>query len=516
MLPVRLNKSIMRLALYCAGLFIILFILNNQPVAVLHKQALRYVPHEATDDVLTGISLKTCYFFSTCSLGPEWRMVPKQLDWNKDTGKKWSFFTQQYLFVKSVPLTEIMGNDAVTKLTVKPDGSVVHEIEKFDPNRSNRFYYGLDVIFSSPIDPRHDWTIHATPISGIQGNVPVFITTKNSPGADQNGQPSLRVKDDGKFKILQVADLHFSSFEGICRDQFPEVPNCKADSRTLTFVNKVLDIEKPDLVVLTGDQIFGEDSFDSITTTLKYVQPFIERRIPYAITFGNHDDEGSMSREELMAFMKTLPFNVASEGPSDIDGVGNYILHVFSNNGPLINLYMLDSHKYSLSPKIPGYDWVKENQLEWLKKNKPDAPTGDVNPINMAFFHIPLPEYRNVQGGIVGNAKEGITAPKYNTGTRDVLQSLGISVVSVGHDHCNDYCTMDVKDGSQDDKIWLCYGGGSGEGGYGGYGGTTRRLRVFEMSTNEGVVKSWKRLETTPDEVFDVQTLVSGGKPIKE
>ena len=362
----------------------------------------------------------------------------------------------------------------------------------------------VDVVFNSAVDPRDEWTVLPTPLR-TSGTVPVFLTVKSGERVHRDTRPEIRM-EDGKLKILQLADLHLSSFDGVCRDQYPQISDeCKADERTMVFVNKLLDIEKPDLVIFTGDQVFGEDSFHVQSTVLKLVAPLIDRNIPYAAMFGNHDDEGSMTREELCAFFETLPMSLVERGPSDIDGVGNYVLSI-PRDDPKLTIYIMDSHKYSPKPRqLPGYDWIKENQLEWIKQRHQELGNTD---LSMAFFHIPLPEYTNLAQGYVGNFKEGITAPKYNSGARDVLQSLGVSVVSVGHDHCNDYCLKDVK---EDEGIWLCYGGGGGEGGYGGYGGTTRRARVYEIDGK--TITTWKRLETTL-ELFDRQVLVREGTPV--
>ena len=117
---------------------------------------------------------------------------------------------------------------------------------------------------------------------------------------------------------------------------------------------------------------------------------------------------------------------------------------------------------------------------------------------------------------IIGVLKEGVTAPRYNTGARRVLGKMGVSVVSVGHDHCNDYCLKNsiLVSSAEEDKqnsIWLCYGGAAGEGGYGGYGGTPRRARVFEVNSNSNNIYTWKRVEGDEEDVLDKQLLVSGG-----
>ena len=47
---------------------------------------------------------------------------------------------------------------------------------------------------------------------------------------------------------------------------------------------------------------------------------------------------------------------------------------------------------------------------------------------------------------------------RYNSGARQVLSEIGVSVASVGHDHCNDYCLQDTQQSLSpgDNKMWLC------------------------------------------------------------
>jgi predicted MPP superfamily phosphohydrolase len=313
----------------------------------------------------------------------------------------------------------------------------------------------------------------------------------------------LKINKSGKFKIIQLADLHLSTGFGKCLDIYPEIDypnkNCLADKLTLDFINQVLDLENPDMVVLTGDQIYGQDSFDSETTIFKVVKPLIERKIPYAMVFGNHDDEGdSLSREKLMDLIQSLPYSVSSAGPDDIDGVGNYEVIIGDNQDPQIILYMLDSH--SRVPGKIGYDWFKESQknyVELLSSSHSASP----NALKLAFFHIPLFEYRNIYNKNVdeyqGALVEGVMSPNINTDMFKTLKNVGVKLISVGHDHCNDFCF-------NNDDVTLCYGGSVGFGGYGGYGGYQRRIRIFEIDTNlNNQITTWKRVFPNFEETID-------------
>lgn len=392
----------------------------------------------------------------------------------------------------------------------------------------------LNVLFGrQSVDPRNGWEslnfpLSVTDISSSMGKLEtraqmdiaatdyhqyddeayVFYKPRMTKKIKQN-LPS--VKTNGKFKILQLADLHFSTGYGKCADPWPVFPgkleHCLADMITLDFVNEVLDLEDPDFVVLTGDQIFGEACPDSETALLKVVKPMVDRGIPYAAVFGNHDDEGgSLDRTELMNLLKDLPYSLSEPGPDDLSGVGNYVVDVPSSNSkssPVV-MYFLDSHAYPHG-KVRGYDWIKEDQINAVRTYHDEV--AHMKPIELVFFHIPLQEYRPPEGAqIIGSYKEGVMAGAINTGMYSTMRDLGIKFVSVGHDHCNDYC-MKGESTEERDGVWMCYGGGAGEGGYGGYGGTSRRVRLFEVDTRSGSILTWQRLQPNPNETINEITL---------
>lgn len=390
----------------------------------------------------------------------------------------------------------------------------------------------LNVLFGEDsVDPRPGWHLEKSwPLS--KGSTSAYLTYKFLDLEETRiMNEALRLGEEGRFKILQLADLHFSAGKSECRDEFPKHPTCEADSKTLRFIERVLDIESPDLVVYTGDQIMGDRSIrDSETSLLKAVAPAIRRKIPWAMVWGNHDDEGSLGRWALSKYVESLPYSIFQISPKDTKdnsfGVGNYFHQIIdpTTGKPAATLYFLDSHKYSTTGKVyPGYDWIKEAQWDYLRelydeKISPSLAKPSQKHLSMAFFHIPLPEYldfdsqkeANNRNPLVGNSKEAVMAPKYNSNAKKTLDHLGVSVTSCGHDHCNDYCLLDD---STSKKTWLCYGGGTGEGGYGGYGGTERRVRIYLLDGKNGDIHTWKRLNGNPNGYFDYQLMVSGGAP---
>lgn len=222
-----------------------------------------------------------------------------------------------------------------------------------------------------------------------------------------------------------------------------------------------------------------------------------------------------------MSLYESLPFSLSEAGPNTIDGVGNYFVEVLAhgnNKHSALTLYFLDTHSYSPDEAhFKGYDWIKPNQIEWFKTTADQLKDKHKHyskiHLDMAFIHIPLPEYGSQDQERLGAWKESITAPGFNTHFKDALVAEGVKVVSCGHDHVNEYCAMskDAKTGEGD--LWMCYAGGSGFGGYGGYNGYHRRLRVFEIDANEARISTWKRVEHgETGKRIDEQIIVDAGK----
>lgn len=408
---------------------------------------------------------------------------------------------------------------------------------KYGSHKSKDAVADINVLFGEDaIDPRPNWNFVESSIKDACTAVgySAFLTFRRGPKLDykKHYNKPLVMNDNDEFKILQVADLHFSTGIGVCFNAEPpsSTIGCHADPRTLKFIEKVLDIEQPDLVVLSGDQIFGLTAPDTETAALKAYSPFIKRKIPFAAVLGNHDAEGSLAAKELMQLFSALPYSVGVVGPESIDGFGNYVTTVQgkSNTSVALAFYFVDSHDYSQNKEeYPGYDWIKESQLNYMKEQAESIKDGVVEfekekvkqngviktkkHLSMAFFHIPLPEFKNTTETLVGTPREDSGSPLYNSGARDAFQKIGVKAISIGHDHCNDYCLLDKRQSpTEENQIWLCYAGGVGLGGY-GCSGYERRTRTYVFNTAKGEIKSWKRAEDEPAEKIDEQVLVSGG-----
>ncbi|KZL90380.1 metallophosphoesterase family protein [Clostridium magnum] len=275
----------------------------------------------------------------------------------------------------------------------------------------------------------------------------------------------LKFDTSRNFKIVQFADIQ-------------DGPN--TDPRTLELMNRILDKEKPNLVVLTGDNIDGkcktaEDVKKAITNISK---PMESRNIPWAVVFGNHDDEHfMMSKEQMMNFYMTFNYNVSQIGFKTENRVGNYnlLIHGSSSQAPKFNVYFIDSGKYSI---LGVYDYITKPQICWYKTiaNNLKKQYKKTIPAIM-FFHIPLQEFYTAYktGYIDGLRLESESTSSINTGLFDAIVNTGdVKGIFVGHDHSNTY-TAALN------NITLGY---AGNVGYATYGNPKlqKGARIFEIN----------------------------------
>lgn len=342
----------------------------------------------------------------------------------------------------------------------------------------------------------------------------------------------LRFDENGQFKILQVADMHYADGKTTpCEDVFPNQMASCSDLNTTAFVIRMIRTEKPNLIVYTGDNIFGSDATNAVKSLDAAFSVAIESNIPWAVVLGNHDQESTLTREGVMKHVVGMKNTLSRLNPTDgpaLDGFGNYNLEVSGTEGSslqnksVLNLYLLDSGDYSTVPSIGGYGWIKKSQQKWfmrtskkLKTAYMSKPQPQKQPApGLAYFHIPLPEYGSFDASnSTGVNQEGISSASINSGFFNTIVKAGdVEAVFTGHDHLNDFC-------GKLSNVNLCYGGGFGYHAY-GKTGWSRRSRVVQatLKTTEnggwgGVesIKTWKRLDDSHLSTIDVQVLWTTG-----
>lgn len=308
---------------------------------------------------------------------------------------------------------------------------------------------------------------------------------------------TLRFRRDGGFTVLQFNDTQDGP---------------KVDKRTIQLIETAAKKVRPDLIVLVGDNTNGDaktweehkQAINNIAST------FESTGIPWAVTFGNHDEDSTptsgMDEAKQLAFYMKYGNNLNVAGPKGVTGTGNMYLPIRSSKGKhdAYGIWMIDSGRYA--PKTmagqdfegyPTWDWVRMDQVDWYYRLSEQLEAQRRRKVpSYLFQHIALWEYRfmwwgGVDGrtdadhqrglkrhGIVGQRNEDECPGPFNSGLFNAIIARGETEgVSIGHDHINTYHGDYYG-------VTLAYGPGSGYGTYGLKGAEKNHLRggrVFQF-----------------------------------
>jgi len=303
----------------------------------------------------------------------------------------------------------------------------------------------------------------------------------------------LSFSPNGTFKIVQFTDTHLD---------FPEsYPG--TDAKTLMEkaavgvklgcmmkdINDILDAEKPDLVVFTGDNVLTPPALLK-KGWLHLTKPAVDRHIPWIAVMGNHDPENRPPVSAIVKMLSQLPGSLDVQGPPELGGGGNFILPLIWQQHPAAMLYFLDSGRHSDRQLSDGYAWLTFPQIVWFRDQ-----TARITAANhgrplpaLAFFHIPFPEFITAYlepGKKIGVRGEDGGCPLINSGMfAAMLETRSVMGVFTGHDHDNDYAVSYHG-------ICLAYGRKTGVFCY--LHNLTSGARVIELQAGKRTFTSWIR-----------------------
>ena len=316
-------------------------------------------------------------------------------------------------------------------------------------------------------------------------------------GKDGIVRGELRFREDGTFTIVQFNDTQDGP---------------RTDRRTIALQEAVLDDVAPDVALINGDVIDGSptSALEAKQAINNVVRPMEDRGIPWALTFGNHDEDSSartgMDEGAYLEFVRQYPHNLNTAGARGITGSGNQVLGVRPSRGggEAFALWLLDSGRYAPEQiagqdfeGYPDWDWLRPDQVQWYletsaaleRRNRGLVP-------GLVFQHIALWEHRFAwfasvdsrseadharaaeKHSIIGERNEDECPGPFNSGMfAAMLQRGDVKGLFVGHDHINTYVADYYG-------IQLGYAPGTGFGTYGLGGQEEHRLRgarVFRL-----------------------------------
>lgn len=315
-------------------------------------------------------------------------------------------------------------------------------------------------------------------------------------------EPALGVSEnfgyrpDGTFTVLQFTDTHYIA--GDPRSQ-----------RALDCVTGALEAVKPDLVIHTGDIVFGRPDVQS---AMEILQPLAASGIPWAVALGNHDSQFGTSREVMFQAIRELPGCVNRPPKEGVYGCSNDVLTLSGVSGVERVFYLFDSMDAVVlkgEEELHCYDYIRHSQIGWYRSHSERfTAENHGRPVpSLAFFHIPLPELQEaLEKGVqpvAGTNGEPPCPSRLNGGLFAQFRELGdVQAIVSGHDHD---CDFVLPYG----QMYFIYGRFSGGDtiynhlGPQGYiasdgptaPGTVSGCRVFRFRAGESGFRTWVRLQ---------------------
>lgn len=226
-------------------------------------------------------------------------------------------------------------------------------------------------------------------------------TSDNSSAEESSEEPSEPIEvenglavympEDRPIRIAQFADVHF----GIEGNAYH---NNKVE-RTKKYMQYIVDTEKPDLIVCSGDNILST----GVEKLKEFVTLMESYKTPWTFLYGNHDSESNStgySKKELSDYLDSCEtqYLLYDSGYIDTENnrYGNFSISVLNSKGTKLlgSIICFDAGLYNGAKS--SYDSITAGQIAWYNSeiDKLDALyTGEGVMPSIVFSHIQLPEY---------------------------------------------------------------------------------------------------------------------------
>ena len=273
----------------------------------------------------------------------------------------------------------------------------------------------------------------------------------------------LEMPTDREMRILQLTDTQIidssqkRSETPLGEEMIEWWRPYNIDKNCFNYISALIESEQPDLILLTGDIIYGrfDDSGEIWTRIVDFMDSF---GIPWAPIFGNHDNESAKGVDWQCAQLEAAQNCLFKRG--SLTGNGNYSVGLIDASGKIRRvIYMLDSNgcvdsNYNL---IKAAD-IYPDQINWFKSVSAaiEAAYGEKVPAFMCY-HIPSLDFQaayvnkygyaatgqnfnlDVTGvdGDFGQKNEDLNM--FGTSIASDMKSANVDAVFSGHDHVNNF-----------------------------------------------------------------------------
>ncbi len=245
----------------------------------------------------------------------------------------------------------------------------------------------------------------------------------------------LRFNSNGRFRIAQFTDTHLD-------------PATEGYASTLAMIKEIINSENPDFVMFTGDIVTTGPSDVAWSGLIEAIESTGK---PYGVVTGNHESEVT-TRDSIYNYLLNSPLFLGKKGIGLDKKMGNYILPVLASDGSdktQALLYCFDSGEFGGDQELLGqYEWFDWEQICWYRDQSTNytRKNGGKPVPAVAFYHIPTPEYRYLNGrdDVYGKYSfSGSGSAEINSGMfSSYLDMKDVMGTFVGHDHSNDNIGM--------------------------------------------------------------------------
>lgn len=236
---------------------------------------------------------------------------------------------------------------------------------------------------------------------------------------------TIEKKKNQDFVILNLADIQMCDLEDIFNR-----------NKIHKEIKYLVDLVKPDLITLTGDQTWSNENLISLKALIRWLD---ELKIPYAPIFGNHDfgngdNNAVASKYKCCDLYEEGKYSLFNRGPSNLDSIGNYVINIMEEETIYKTLVMMDAGVN---------DEITLMQEKWFKWNM----EGIYNhcgyyPETFVFMHKPLPEYRLAYLNYDDLENDDVyvyysLSGLDDTGFFNVCKNYNVKNIICGHQHGN-------------------------------------------------------------------------------
>ncbi len=340
-----------------------------------------------------------------------------------------------------------------------------------------------------PSTPHALQHVEAVPVDGKQNGVKEHWTCSDCKGhfKDENGRKKITVEDTIAYSLLNIPDFIVEVPAGrdpivlqLTDTQIIDAGQIRPgrdgvdkafwatdqiEERCYNYLTEVINATNPDLILLTGDNVYGEfdDNGSVWTSFVNFMDSF---EIPWAPIYGNHDAESKMGVDWQCEQLENAEYCLFDQ--KELTGNGNYSVGIVQGDKLTRVFYMMDTNGYgnaseatlanghsvqTVGFKQDQIDWYTK-QIEILKEVSPETKLSFAYHIQQHSFAEAYGKYgfkageqsQDINIDLLENKAEG----DFGYIGRDLkgewdssnqvyegFKRMGVDSIFVGHEHCN-------------------------------------------------------------------------------